>query len=66
MRSLLDRLGLEPTSPQLRIIGTSASLDGSGYEYLEAFFGVPAKSFALIQGQPREVTADLPLDPSAV
>ena len=66
VRSLLDRIGLEPDSPQLRIIGTSASLDGSGYEYLESFFGVPSRSFALIQGQPRTVTAALPLDPESV
>ena len=44
VRNLLGRLGLEPASPQLRIIATSASLaaDSSGLEYLEQFFGVAA------------------------
>ena len=44
VRNLMSRLGLEPTSPQLRIIGTSASLPGdeSGRSYLESFFGVAA------------------------
>ena len=66
VRSLLDRIGLEPDSPQLRIIGTSASLDGSGHAYLESFFGVPSQSFDLIKGSPREVTASLPVDPDLV
>ena len=35
----LDRLGLEKDSPQLRCLGTSASLDGKeGLSYLEQFF----------------------------
>lgn len=65
VRSLLDRIGLEPDSPQLRIIGTSASLDGSGYDYLESFFGVPHRTFDLIQGRARQVTASLPIDAEA-
>jgi len=60
VRNLLDRLGLQPTSPKLRIIATSASLAPSsdGLSYLEQFFGVPADSFDVIVGVPRipEVT----------
>ncbi|WP_010149358.1 DEAD/DEAH box helicase [Serinicoccus profundi] len=53
VRSLLRRLGLDPTSPQLRVIGTSASLDATqdGLTYLEQFFGVPAESFDLEPGE---------------
>lgn len=59
VRNLLSRLGLEPTSPQLRIVGTSASLPGdeSGRDYLEAFFGVPPATFVIEGGQPRALTS---------
>lgn len=43
IRLLLDRLGLHPHSPQLRILASSASLDGkedSTYEFLGGFFGM--------------------------
>lgn len=66
LRNFLDRVGLGPDSSQLRVIGTSASLDDSSHEYLESFFGVPRRSFALISGAPREVRATLPVDASAV
>lgn len=62
VRNLLDRVGLEPDSSQLRIIATSASLDSSGLQYLERFFGVDRSSFKTIPGEPREVKAVLPLD----
>jgi len=42
IRLLLDRLGIDPNSPQLRILASSASLDGgdpSTYEFLGGFFG---------------------------
>src|SRR5690606_32068812 len=40
LRLLLDRLGLSPDSKQLRILASSASLDGEqAYEYLGQFFG---------------------------
>lgn len=42
LRLLLSRLGISPNSPQLRILASSASLDGSDdvtYEYLGEFFG---------------------------
>ena len=61
LRNFLDRLGLSPDSPQLRIVGTSASLDGSGADYLEQFFGVDRRSFQIISGVPRDVRASIPL-----
>lgn len=61
IRNLLDRLGLSPESEQLRIIGTSASLDSSGQAYLEEFFGVPSNTFSLIPGAPREIARVDPL-----
>ena len=66
VRNLLARLDLEPTSPQLRVVGTSASLDPSesSRAFLEQFFGVPRQSFALISGEPRKVTGRLPLPAS--
>jgi DEAD/DEAH box helicase domain-containing protein len=52
IRVLLDRLGLEPDSNQLRIIASSASLteDASGLDYLEAFFGRDRSRFRVIGG----------------
>lgn len=61
LRNFLDRLGLGADSPQLRVIGTSASLDDSGEEYLEQFFGVDRTKFKIISGAPREVRASIPL-----
>jgi DEAD/DEAH box helicase domain-containing protein len=54
VRNLLSRLGLSPESPQLRCIGTSASLEPGSDEnlkYLEQFFGVPASTFEIIPGE---------------
>lgn len=40
LRTLFSRLGLEPDSPKLRIIASSASLEGEyGDQYLKQFFG---------------------------
>jgi DEAD/DEAH box helicase domain-containing protein len=51
IRNLLRRLRLDATSPKLRCIGTSASLDGhSGLQYLEEFFGVPHETFEITAG----------------
>jgi ATP-dependent helicase YprA (DUF1998 family) len=52
IRVLLDRLGLQPDSDQLRIIASSASLadDPSGLDYLEAFFGRDRSRFRIIAG----------------
>ncbi|MDQ4130877.1 MAG: hypothetical protein M3133_07815, partial [Actinomycetota bacterium] len=62
IRNLLSRLGLEPGSPGLRCIATSASLSADGgLGYLEAFFGVPARSFHVTAGRPRELQASLPV-----
>jgi len=55
IRVLLDRLGLAPDSPQLRIIASSASLsdDHSGLQYLEQFFGRDRNRFAVVGGSPQ-------------
>ena len=67
IRNLLNRLGLEPGSSQIRCIGTSASLTGeeSGSQFLERLFGVDRRRFVVVPGQPRLTTATLPLDASA-
>ena len=53
IRNLLDRIGLAEDSPQLRCVGTSASLEGAaGLEYVEEFFGVPRSRFAIVPGTP--------------
>lgn len=65
VRNLLDRLGLDPSSGQLRCIATSASLDGdAGREYLQQFFGVDQSTFAIYPGKPREFDQALPVDPA--
>lgn len=68
VRNLLDRLGLPPNSPQLRCIGTSASLNekSEGLDYLEQFFGVPADTFQIIPGNPIIPEYALPISESAV
>ena len=54
VRNLLRRLGLTSDSPQLRIIATSASLEGdTGRSFAEQFFGVPAETFEIVSGSPR-------------
>jgi DEAD/DEAH box helicase domain-containing protein len=69
LRLVLDRLGLNPTHPQLRILASSASLETEGKageyssQFLEDFFGVPPKAdgssaFEIIKGQ--EIDAALP------
>lgn len=52
LRALLERLGLTPASPQLRIIATSASIenDDRSLTYLEQFFGRDRGTFAVITG----------------
>ena len=67
LRKLYRRLGLPYDSPQLRCIGTSASLEATPEqvaEFAERFFGVPRTTFAVIQGKPRPArqTAPLSLD----
>ena len=52
LRALLDRLGLDPNSDQLRIITSSASLESgtTGLQYLEQFFGRNRNRFQVIGG----------------
>lgn len=56
IRLLLSRLGLEPDSPQLRILTTTASLEddaaGVGRKFLREFFG--RDNFAFISGSQLE------------
>jgi len=52
VRKLLDRLSLSPDSPQLRCIGTSASLDEGNEGFAEEFFSQSSKSFLIIPGVP--------------
>jgi len=68
IRNLLMRLGLEPTSAQLRIIGTSASLADreEGQRYLQEFFGVPRASFAVVPGTTRPLGEPPRLDSTAI
>jgi Lhr-like helicase len=53
LRALFDRIGLDPDSPQLRIIATSASIeeDDTSRKYLQEFFGRDASSFIIIPGK---------------
>lgn len=63
VRNLLDRLGLDASSPKLRCIGTSASLEGeAGKEYLQQFFGVDRAKFVVLPGKPLQFDAPLPVD----
>jgi DEAD/DEAH box helicase domain-containing protein len=61
LRVLLDRLGLHPNHPQLRIIASSASLgdDESSLSYLEGFFGRRRERFDVIPGNPVEASPEL-------
>lgn len=61
LRVLFDRLGLDPDHPQLRILGSSASLgedEARAQDYLRQFFG-RSRPFDLIRGGAR------PLAPGA-
>ena len=54
IRNLLHRLGIEPDSPQVRCIATSASLNKEGgLEFAEQFFGVDKSTFDVITGSTR-------------
>lgn len=58
LRLLLFRLGLHPGHPQLRIIGSSASLDPDNpksLEFLTGFFGAPSDSFFIIPGSQEQI-----------
>lgn len=64
IRLLLRRLGLKPTSPQLRILASSASLAGGEKvdKYLGGFFGFTAKEakerFEVISDEPSTALAE--------
>jgi DEAD/DEAH box helicase domain-containing protein len=53
LRAFLNRLGLTPDHPQLRIIATSASIenDPESLEYLEQFFGKDRTQFEILSGE---------------
>jgi DEAD/DEAH box helicase domain-containing protein len=61
VRNLLQRLGLDHDSSQLRCIATSASLDSDAGTFLEQFFGVDRDTFKIISGSPITTSAELPL-----
>ncbi|MBK6699250.1 MAG: hypothetical protein IPG55_04985 [Saprospiraceae bacterium] len=51
IRMLLDRIGLTPDSDQLRILASSASLEGEeGKNFLKSFFGVENKDILIVEG----------------
>ena len=65
IRLLLDRLGLSPTDPRLRIIASSASLEGEeGGNYLQEFFARDNADFKIIPGAPEKIEGQNPLNPS--
>jgi hypothetical protein len=57
LRVLLDRLGLAPDSPQLRIIASSASATGGAgaLQYFEHFFCRPQSRFRIVRGATRPI-----------
>jgi len=60
LRRLLHRLELDIDSPKLRVLAASASLGDSeeaARAYLEEFFGVDRRTFAIIEGIPRDLGA---------
>jgi DEAD/DEAH box helicase domain-containing protein len=63
LRRFLERIGLSPSSPQLRIIAASASLEPNqeGLAYLEEFFGAPRDSFLVTAGQAMEIPESVDL-----
>lgn len=59
LRLLLNRLGLEPQSPKLRILASSASLesgDPDSAAFLSAFFGTEWLPNQIIPGYPAPIT----------
>ena len=57
IRNLLSRIGLDVDSPQLRVIGTSASLaeNADSKLFLQHFFGVKKDSFVILPGKPESL-----------
>jgi len=59
IRMLLNRLGLTPDSDQLRILASSASLEGDeGKDFLKSFFGVEKKEIRIIEGKEEKPEAE--------
>ncbi|NTU58874.1 MAG: DEAD/DEAH box helicase [Chlorobiaceae bacterium] len=58
LRLFLDRIGLSPDSPQLRIMATSASFDDGSSSFLEEFFGRRKDAFQIINGIQRPLAMD--------
>jgi ATP-dependent helicase YprA (DUF1998 family) len=52
LRLLLERVGLSPASPQLRIIATSASIDANPKPFLRSFFG--RDTFEVVSAEPQK------------
>jgi DEAD/DEAH box helicase domain-containing protein len=74
LKLILNRLGLHPNHPQLKILASSASLDGGddkSIDFIQDFFGVAdaKESFAIIKGENNLVhplssgAVNLPLEP---
>jgi hypothetical protein len=60
IRAFLERIGLAPDHPQLKIIATSASLpEGNGHKFLQEFFGTTsgAGAFKNIAGPVEQITS---------
>lgn len=69
LRILLERLGLEPSSPQLRILASSASLDPddpASLTFLRDFFGTDFQQDQIITGSLEEPVSvqrlEIPID----
>ena len=59
IRMLLDRIGLTPDSDQLRILASSASLEGEeGKAFLKNFFGTDKKEIAIIKGSEKKTKGE--------
>lgn len=74
LKLILNRLGLHPNHPQLKILASSASLDANdskSIDFIQDFFGVAdaKNSFTIIQGENNLVhpllndTVKLPIEP---
>ncbi|PQA55666.1 DEAD/DEAH box helicase [Siphonobacter curvatus] len=73
MRLFLDRLGLSPNHPQLRILASSASIDdgekkAESQQFLRDFFGTTERDFEIISNKieidsPANFTNSLPSEP---
>ncbi len=62
LRNFLHRVGLEPTSPQVRFLATSASLgdETESRAFLAEFFGDTPESFSVVEGTRRPVEIESP------